>query len=104
MSEGLEWLLSERLFKLEYYKQPPGYLFDRFTERKASYDFNEAAHKLVLPRPRTEFLKRSFPYNGNVLWNSLLEEARAAGSLTLLKNVFEINGFNIGLPHDKYLN
>ena len=41
-------------------KPPPGYLFDRFTERKASYDFRDAAHKLVAPRPRTEFLKRSF--------------------------------------------
>ena len=35
---------------------------------------------LALPKPKTNYLKRSFKYSGAVLWNSLPSEAKKASS------------------------
>ena len=37
--------------------------------------------KLNLPKPRTDYLKRSFGYSGALLWNSLPENIRAIRSI-----------------------
>ena len=39
--------------------------------------------KLMLPKSRTYYLKRSFSYNGSLLWNNLPEEIRTLNSLGL---------------------
>jgi len=36
-----------------------------------SYHLRNADHKLALPLPKTEFLKKSLNYNGARVWNSL---------------------------------
>jgi hypothetical protein len=36
---------------------------------------------LVLPKPKKEFLKRSFKYNGAIHWNNLSIEAKNADSV-----------------------
>ena len=59
----------------------PGYLHELFSERHADYDLRDSFSKLNLPKPRTEYLKRSFGYSGALLWNSLPESIRAIGSL-----------------------
>ena len=40
---------------------------------------------LSIPKPKKEFLKRSFRYRGAVLWNSLSYEAKTAQSIILSK-------------------
>ena len=51
----------------------PVYLQDLFIERHTDYDFRDSFRKLNLPKPRTDYLKRSFGYSGALLWNSLPE-------------------------------
>ena len=59
----------------------PVYLRDLFSERNTDYDFRDSFRKLNLPKPRTDYLKRSFGYSGALLWNSLPENIRAIRSI-----------------------
>ena len=55
-------------------------VFSLFYFRNTEYDLRNNQFKLNLPKPRTDYLKRSFSYDGALLWNSFPEEIR---SLTL---------------------
>ena len=46
------------------------------TQRNISYNWRGNDNKLVIPLPRTNFLKNSFKYNGAVVWNNLPLELR----------------------------
>ena len=61
----------------------PVYLHDLFSERHTDYDLRDSFRKLNLPKPRTDYLKRSFGYN------SLPENIRAIRSIGQFKK--EIN-------------
>ena len=63
----------------------PVYLQDLFSERHTDYDMRDSFRKLNLPKPRTDYLKRSFGYSGPLLWNSLPENIRAIRSIGRLK-------------------
>ncbi|CAH3195047.1 unnamed protein product, partial [Porites evermanni] len=57
-------------------ESPPGglypvYLQDLFNFRSTMYNLRDSEIKLDLPKPRTNYRKRSFGYSGAVLWNSL---------------------------------
>ena len=67
----------------------PSYLTNRFSVRYSGY--NLRGHKNVLiPKPRTEFKKRSFSYKGTIQWNALPD----------LKNKRAIfNNFKRGFPN-----
>ena len=67
----------------------PVYLQDLFSERNTDYNLHDAFRKLNLPKPRTDYLKRSFGYSGPLLWNSLPENIRAIRSIGQFKK--EIN-------------
>ena len=45
------------------------------------------ATDLVLPKPKREFGKRSFKYNGAIQWNSLLTKQRVRIPLLLFKRI-----------------
>jgi len=47
------------------------YLHDLFSERHTDYDLRDSFRKLNLPKPRTDYLKRSFGYSGALLWKIL---------------------------------
>ena len=51
----------------------PDYLRSRFVYRDnvSAYRLRNTENKLVLPQPRTDYLKRSFLYSGAQLWNNL---------------------------------
>ena len=68
-------------------KQAPEYLQDLFKPFSTGYNLRDKANKLALPKPRTEFLKRSFCYSGAQLWNSLPHDARAARSFSHFKRL-----------------
>lgn len=61
----------------------PTYLSDQFTNRTdvTSYFLRDSVNKLVIPLPRTDFLKNSFSYSVAVLWNSLHCDLQEAESL-----------------------
>ena len=67
----------------------PVYLHDLFSERYTDYDLRDSFRKLNLPKPRTNYLKRSFGYSGALLWNSPPEDIRAIRSIGQFKK--EIN-------------
>ena len=54
----------------------PAYLCNLFIPRTLNYNFRNGKKKLMLPKPRTDYLKRSFSYSGALLWNNLPEEIR----------------------------
>ena len=67
----------------------PVYLHDLYSEQLTDYDLRDSFRKLNLPKPRTEYLKRSFDHSGALLWNSLPENIRATRSIGQFKK--EIN-------------
>ena len=66
----------------------PSYLCNLFAPRTPNYYFRNAKKTLILPKPRTDYLKRSFSYSGALLWNNLPEEIRTSNSLGFLKRSF----------------
>ena len=66
-------------------EQAPAYLQNLFHERRTNYDLRNSFHKLTLPRPHTNYLKRSFSYSSALLWNSLPENVRAINSVKKFK-------------------
>ena len=63
------------MFKILKGNMPP-YLQTLFSIRNTEYHFRNNQFKLNLPKPRTNYLKRSLRYNGALLWNSFPEEIR----------------------------
>ena len=76
----------------------PAYLCNLFAPRTPNYYFRNAKKKIMLPKPRTDYLKRSFSYIGAVLNHP--EEIRTSDSLGLFKrNISEFKFHtNSGLP------
>ena len=66
--------------------QSPEYLKGLFIPFSTDYGLRNSDNKLALPKPRTDFLKRSFCYSGAQLWNSLPSNVRAIRSFTKFKN------------------
>ena len=66
------------------------YLRSRFVYRdKVSvYRLRNTENKLVLPQPRTDYLRRGFSSSGAQLWNNLPIDLRQASSLTDFKSKF----------------
>ena len=42
----------------------------------SEYNLRGSSTSLFIPRPRTEFLKKSFSYSGNKIWNQIPENIR----------------------------
>ena len=65
----------------------PAYLCNFFVPRTPNYYFRNAKKKVMLPNPRTDYLKRSFSYSGGLLWNNLPEEMRTSNSVGFFKRI-----------------
>ena len=55
--------------------------FVRRNADQTDYHLRNSATDLTLPKPKREFLKRSFKYSGAMLWNQLPNEAKLAESI-----------------------
>ena len=66
--------------------QSPEYLKGLFKPFSTDYGPRKSNNKLALPKPRADFLKRSFCYSGAHLWNSLPSNVRAIRSFTNFRN------------------
>ena len=70
----------------------PGYLSSKFVKRyETRYSIRDSVNKLIVPFPRTNFMKNSFSYSGAVLWNSLPCDMREAKSSSQLKRLAHLN-------------
>ena len=49
----------------------PTCLKELFRQRQSQYGLRQNQHRLQLPKPRTNFMKRTIAYDGAKLWNSL---------------------------------
>ena len=52
----------------------PAYLRSLFSIRNTEYNLRNNQFKLNLPKPQTNYLKRSLSYDRAILWNRLPEE------------------------------
>ena len=82
----------------------PHYLQEIFTPRVSFYDLRDMENKLFVPKPRTEYLKRSFGYSGAVLWNSLPPELRSAQTLPIFKRGLEGWLSSVDSQHGNHVN
>ena len=55
-----------------------------FCQRRSVYSLRDSEGKLTLPKPSTNYVKRSFSYSGAMLWINMPES---------LKNVVSVNHF-----------
>ena len=70
----------------------PGYLSSKFVKRyETRYSLRDSVNKVIVPFPRTNFMKNSFSYSGAVLWNCLPCEMREANSLSQFKRLAHLN-------------
>ena len=70
----------------------PGYLSSKFVKRyETCYSLRASVNKLIVPLPRTNFMKNRFSYSGAILWNSLLCDMREAKSLSQFKGLAHLN-------------
>ena len=67
------------------YKDDTQYLQEMFTFKENDYSLRDSDNKLIVPQPRTEYLKRSFSYSGALLWNSLSGSLRSISSISSFK-------------------
>ncbi|RMX44016.1 hypothetical protein pdam_00012960 [Pocillopora damicornis] len=77
---------------LEILKKKPAYLQIQDI-RNTEKELRNTENKLVLPQPRTDYLKRSFLYSGAHLWNDLPLDLRQASSLTDFKSKLSRHNF-----------
>ena len=64
----------------------PEYLQCLFTQRYVNdYNLRNLEGKLSLPKPNTNYLKRSFCYSGACLWNNLPQDLKSVGSIAQFK-------------------
>ena len=63
----------------------PLYLPTLISVRSTDCSFRNNQFKLNLPKPRTNYLKRSISYDRVLLWNSLPEEIRSLAVFSQFK-------------------
>ena len=66
-------------------KHTPFYLQEMFSPSESVYNLRDSNGKLYVPKPRRDYLKRSFSYSGASLWNGLPESLRSVTSLAVFK-------------------
>jgi len=72
MFKALNGLAPENLSKL-------------FQPQKHKYNFREKEKSLTLPKPKTNFMKRAFVYDGAKIWNSLPSNVKCSSDLYKFK-------------------
>ena len=80
-------LKSVLMFKILNHQSAP-YLnesFNKLQNCNKKYELRNTETDLALPKPKTNFLKRSFRYSGAMLWNNLPDEAKRAKTLRQFK-------------------
>ena len=61
--------------------------FIRMRDTQYDYQLRNRETDLVIPKPRNEYLKKSFKYSGAVMWNALSADAKSSVSLNNFKRL-----------------
>ena len=67
----------------------PTVLVSLFSQRHSVYNLRDSEGKLTLPKPNTNYLKRSFSYSGAMLWNNLRKRLKNAVSVNNFKQIIK---------------
>ena len=67
----------------------PEYLQSLFSQSRSVYNLRDSEGKLTLPKPSTNYLKRSFSYSGAVLWNNMSKSLKTAVSVNHFKQLIK---------------
>ena len=65
-----------------------------YSHHSALRNHEHVEFNLALPKPNTNFCKKSFSYRGTVTWNDLLPNVKNMGSLSTFKRALVINDGN----------
>ena len=87
--------------------QAPRYLVNKFNIKDSGYSLR-GYKNLVIPKPKTDFKKRSISYCGATTWNSLPDELKTACNLNQFKkNYKQCNIINVKwhliIPYKKFM-
>ncbi len=103
--KSLGWkLLEERRVEMKarmmyktVNKLAPSRLCDLFQNVNETTDYNlrGSATRVHIPKPKTEFFKQSFCYNGAKLWNQIPDEIRSSVSLASFCKKFSSSTFDL---------
>ena len=63
----------------------PEYLQSLFSQRHSAYNLRNSEGMLILSKPNTNYLKRSFSYSGAMSWNNLPKSLKNAASIEHFK-------------------
>ena len=95
--EKLNWVTLDKrrekqkslmMFK-SLHQLTPTYLHEMFIPHSTDYNLRNSDRKLAMPKPHTDYLKRSFSYSGAQTWNNLPSRIRNLDSIGQFKR--EIN-------------
>ena len=67
----------------------PEYLQSLFSQSRSVYNLRDSEGKLTLPKPSTNYLKRSFSYSGAMLWNNMRKSLKTAVSVNQFKQLIK---------------
>ena len=82
----------------------PDYLQCLFTQRHVNdYNLKDIEGKLSLPKPNTNYLKRSFSYIRTCLWNNLLQDLKSVRSIAQFKRGIKEGICDIRFPHGDHV-
>ena len=62
----------------------PEHLQSLFSQRHSANNLRNSEGRLTLSKPSTNFLKRSFSYNGPLLWNNMPKSLKMLHLLNIL--------------------
>ena len=65
------------------------------SQRRSVYNLRDSEGKPTLPKPSTNYLKRSFSYSGAMLWNNTPKILENAVSVNHFKRIIK----NLALPY-----
>lgn len=63
--------------------------FIRMSESQNDYQLRNRETDLIIPKPKSEYLKKSFKYSGAVTWNALSTDAKLSATLSTFKRHLE---------------
>ena len=67
----------------------PGYLQSLSSQCHSVYNSRDSEGKLTIPKPSTNYLKRSFSYRGATLWNNMPKSLKNAVSVNHFKQLIK---------------
>ena len=67
----------------------PEYLQSLFSQHRSVYNLTDSEGKRTLPKPSTNYLKRSFSYSGAMLWNNMPKSLKNAASVNHFKQLIK---------------